>query len=296
VSDDFRAVAANDWVDAVLMSVGAEDELSIELLVGAKRLEPTHVLSEASLDLLALLVLVEIHVHCAELGQRKLLVLDDVFQSVDSVHRVRALDHILSRLRGWQVIVTLHDKLWFELARASMSSRGFSFLQLEVVHGGFGRVPEVRGASVDPLADLRRCLSAGASAAAIAGASGRALEELCDRLSISLETSVTRRRGDRYTLGDLWPGISKRLLKVHDAPALAAAVGAVDSCLVMRNLVGAHYNEWAETLSTAEASDFAEATTALWRLTSCQACGAVLSRFRAGSGSKEFIALACKCA
>ena len=85
-------------------AVGGALGMSGAVTEDGRRLNPVQVLSEASLDLLTLLVLIEVHVECAQLGQERIIALDDVFQSVDSVHRVRTLEYMAGRLRGWQVI------------------------------------------------------------------------------------------------------------------------------------------------------------------------------------------------
>lgn len=43
----------------------------------------------------------------------------------------------------------------------------------------------------------------------IASISGLFLEKICQELSISINCSIKRRVDDKYTIGDLWPGIKK---------------------------------------------------------------------------------------
>jgi hypothetical protein len=80
---------------------------------------------------------------------------------------------------------------------------------------------------------------------------------------------VKRRHGDRYTLGDLWPPIRKELRKTA---AAAATAEEIDRYLHLRDLMGAHYNEWAESASAAEIARLAVAVLALLRTTQCQTC------------------------
>jgi hypothetical protein len=100
------------------------------------------------------------------------------------------------------------------------------------------------------------------------GISGLLLEMLCERLSVILEVSVVRRKEDKYTLGDLWPGVSKKLKKTtanHETLD-------VERWIHLRNLVGAHFNEWAQSLTVGEAEQFASATLSLFRKCNCQRC------------------------
>jgi len=296
VSEDFVRVTRVGWLTFIEISIGAESQLDVTLVLSSgKRVDPVQVLSEASLDLLATLILIEVHIACGALGQAKVIVLDDVFQSVDSVHRVRALDHIVARLNGWQVVLTLHDRLWLELTRSAFSRAGRQTITIELRSTEFGEPPLLLDARIGPASDLERALADGASSATVAGATGLLLEQLCDRLSISLATSVTRRRGDRYTLGDLWPGVESALKK-HGGEALKPRVEEVARFMGLRNIAGAHYNEWALSLARDEAIDFAQATLALVSAVTCAACGAPLTKFVPVEGSKSFYDFQCKCA
>lgn len=95
------------------------------------------------------------------------------------------------------------------------------------------------------------------------------LEQVCGNLSWRLPVSVTRRRDDRYTLGDLWPPVRKALQKTD----VANAADEIDRWLHLRNLVGAHYNEWATVVSTSEARQFGEAVLRLYDGVKCDKCG-----------------------
>jgi hypothetical protein len=296
VSEDFAAVARKEWIAHVDLALDEGAGLDISLrLANGRTVDPVQILNEAALDLLALLILVEVHVECSLLGQKKLLVLDDVFQSVDSVHRVRSLEHVMRRLKGWQVIVSLHDRLWLELARAALQRNSRDAVRTITVRATpHGEPPELRVIGNGPLHDLKKLLSDHSSPELLAGGCGRALEQLCDRLSVNLATSVTRRRGDKYTLGDLWPGVHKAL-KGADIEGLADASAGVGAFLVLRNIAGAHYNSWAESLGEQEAADFAEAVIDLWNLVACATCGNMLSVFRPQEGSRSIIDFGCKC-
>lgn len=296
LSEDFAKVVRLGWVDVVNLDIGEGQQLGITLeLANGQSVEPDQVLSEAALDLLALLIIVEVHVECAQLGQSKLIVFDDVFQSVDSTHRVHAMDHILTRLKGWQVIITVHDRLWMELVRASLQRAGHQHKTLEVLAEGFGESPRIRGAGVDHSHTLRDVLSRSSHPSLVAAAAGRLLEELSDKLSVSLECKVARRAGDRYDLGGLWPGVLSGLQK-HGTAELGEAAQEVNRLLALRNLLGAHYNEWASSVSTQEATEFGIAVLRLWELAICPSCGAQFAKHRPLGGGRELFAMACKCA
>jgi hypothetical protein len=92
---------------------------------------PRTVLSEASLDLLALLTLLYLIKTAAPFGQSEVIVLDDIFSSVDSTVRNRIAEHLFAEFHDWQLILSFHDRLWFEQFRRAASSHGFDYLAYE---------------------------------------------------------------------------------------------------------------------------------------------------------------------
>jgi hypothetical protein len=293
VTSDFTEITGIEWVEEVAVTAGTGAELAIEIrLVNGSKVDPSQILSEASLDLLALLILVEVHIECAALGQNKIIVLDDIFQSVDSVNRIRALDHVLSRLRAWQIVITLHDRLWLELTRKAMARVGHQFIDQEILAGNFGESPRLREAPGRSAEDLLTYIERRESSETITGCAGRVLEELCDGLSIALSASISRTVGDRYALGHLWSGVGGSLRKNGD-PVIKQAATNVGLFIDLRNIVGAHYNEWAETLSSKEAVDFGKAALDLWRACKCPNCGALFSKLSAPDGKRFFYAWPC---
>ena len=97
---------------------------------------------------------------------------------------------------------------------------------------------------------------------------GLLLERMCNTLSYNLPISVTRKKEDKYTLGDLWPGIYKVLRKT----SISDVALEVERWLHLRNLVGAHFNEWAGALSRQEARYFGESVLILLEYVHCSTC------------------------
>jgi hypothetical protein len=293
VTSDFVEITGIEWVKEVTVTAGMGAELVIEVeLVNGSKVDPSQILSEASLDLLALLILVEVHIECATLGQNQIIILDDVFQSVDSVNRIRALNHVLSRLKTWQVVITLHDRLWLELTRKAMGRVGHQFIDQEILAGSFGESPHLREAPGRSAEDLHAYIERRESSETITGCAGRVLEELCDGLSIALSASISRTAGDRYALGHLWSGVGSSLRKNGD-PVIKQAAANVGLFVDLRNIVGAHYNEWAETLSSKEAVDFGKAALDLWRACKCPDCGGLFSKLSTPDGKKSLYGWPC---
>ena len=110
----------------------------------------------------------------------------------------------------------------------------------------------------------------------IAAISGLFLEKICQELSVSLACSIERKVGDRYTIGDLWPSIKKNLKKTNLHPLLEI----IDKSLCIRNLLGCHYNQWAEAFSDEEVLEFATTIQALYEKVFCEKCLSWISKSR----------------
>ena len=101
----------------------------------------------------------------------------------------------------------------------------------------------------------------------------RLLEELFETISISLKCKVYRTDSDKYTLGDLLPGIRERCSKY---PEIISSLDELETTLHMRNLVGAHSTSWAESFTDSEARDFGEAAQGTYESFVCGKCSTPL--------------------
>jgi hypothetical protein len=112
---------------------------------------------------------------------------------------------------------------------------------------------------------------------------GRLLESICDTLSWTFAVRIHRKQGDRYTLGELWPPVRKAL---KDS-SVARTTDTIDLHLHLRNLLGAHYNSWAESVSLGEARELGRAIAQLLAGVYCVSCRSWIS-----GGESEF---SCRC-
>ncbi|MER6259513.1 hypothetical protein ABT203_07945 [Streptomyces sp900105245] len=275
LTESFKQISPSaQSVDAVQLMLSpdkAEIDLDVLLLNGL-RLRAEHYFSEANLDLLALLLFLSLMKFAAKNGQPKVMALDDVLQSVDASIRVKVAQYLLAEFGDWQLLVTFHDRLWREQFGAVFASR-HQFVERELIGWGLESGPKLIETRRDPSSALRDSLSSNDSRL-ICGNAGFLLEVMSDWLSKSLQTSVTRRYGDKYTLGDTWPGVLKRLRKT----TLCQAGLRVDSYMWLRNIHGAHYNEWATGLSMSDAENFADAVLVLWGKIWCALCKEPVSK------------------
>jgi len=285
VAGDFYGIYGEEWITDIRFDIGADGSLDITLIRDRGRpLRPEEVLSEAGLDILSLIIAVELHVAAADLGQARVLVFDDVFQSVDAIFRKRIVDHLAGLLQGWQLVFTLHERLWLEIAKRAFDNTKFGTSVIHLRSGGFARTPVLISVQTGPLRDLEAEIAAGGSSVAIAGLAGRTLEGLAERLSTFLGVTIRRKEGDRYEMNDLWPAVKVEIDKSAETKAKVLAA-TMDHSTFLRNRVGAHANDWADGLSDAEAVESARHVIDLWRVFLCPSCGRFGKREALGSGS-----------
>jgi hypothetical protein len=270
LTESFISVTGISWVKALKVVFGRVAALSIEIEIELKSGEvaaPEQLFSEGYQDLVAFLFFMEVTRAAAGRGQARVLILDDVFQSVDSSVRLAMLSYALRALKGWQLFITVHDPLWKAQVVDLMRQHNFGFSEVAIRRWMFDSGPLVLGDSPQDNATLAEALEKG-NVATICSEAGRLLEQVCDRLSYLLPISVTRRPGDRYTLGDLWPGIAKKLKNT----TVGEIISRLNTWLHLRNMVGAHYNEWAASLAVSDAEQFGTSVLRLLEETYCNEC------------------------
>lgn len=203
-----------------------------------------------------------------------LMVLDDVLTSVDTAHSVRLSEILLSEFRDYQVLLTTHDRIWFEHLRDIQARCGVAqaFVN-KVIHkwtideGPDLREPEDEREAIDRLI-------ADGSAEEIAVMGGRLLEHILQEMRYALRLSVQAKRSEQYEIGELWPAFYTAIRK--DYPTLyeqtRKALDALDVRWPVRNWIGAHWNTWARNVSRNTAVEFAGAVRDLFDRVFCDSC------------------------
>jgi len=277
----FRAITKAQHVERIEVVFGRSGPVALDVVVelsGGHHCFPQQIFSEGYRDLLAALFFMAVAKEATELGQARVLMLDDVFQSVDSTIRVAAVEYLVHEFKDWQLIFTVHDRLWFEQLRSTLQRAGLPFVERELRGWDFADGPNLLNAPAVLTTSLERQLEIG-EPASICSAAGRLLEQACDQLSWRVNASVTRRRGDKYTLGDLCPAI----FKMFRSTSLREVCSSIESTYALRNLAGAHYNEWADALSLTEALGFGQEVLTFVRSVWCADCSDWVAR--AGKGA-----------
>lgn len=294
ITKAFRQISANrSFVERIEFVYGELTEVSLSLnvhLANGAVLSPQEIFSEANLDLLAMLVFLAVAKESARRGQAKFLILDDVLQSVDASIRVLVTEYILTELSDWQLVFTVHERLWQEQLRNILHRNNHQFVEHDIIRWSFEEGPTIVSTRRDVDLLLKDALRQG-EVASVCAQSGLLLERICDVLSYALPLQLPRNKHNKYTLGELWP----RLYKFLIGTTSAATAAEVERWLHLRNLVGAHYNEWAQSLSRQEAEFFGDAVLQLLADTYCGECFRWVNRKWAKCTENEKCILACHC-
>lgn len=291
LTEAFLSISSVDYVEKIQLSFGKKTDTSLEILVKLKNgltATPSSIFSEANYDLLILLLYISIIRVGANRGQAKVFILDDVLQSVDTQIRAKFVSYILSELKDWQIIITAHDRLWLNQLRYLFANNSHEFKEFQITNWSFEQGPIVTSQSAKMYDDFLEVAIKSGNTTLMASTAGLMLEKICQNLSIELKIDIKRVRDDKYTIGDLWPGIRKQLKKSKDLEAL---VESINNSLYIRNLLACHYNEWAIALSDQEIREFAYNVQKLYEQTFCQKCLSWIS----SQNSSQNIYAQCKC-
>lgn len=255
--------------------------------------DPRTYYSDAHLDTLGISVFLALRLwYRRQHPAFDLMVLDDVISSVDSGHAVRLAEILLREFDDYQILLTTHDRIWFEHLRDIQARCGVAqnFVNKTIYKWTIDDGPDLRE-PVDELPRLKDLLSSG-QPNEVAAQAGRLLEHILQEMRYNLKLSVPAKPGEIYEIGDLWPAFYKEVKR--NFPGLysegEATLDALDVSWPLRNWVGAHFNGWARNVSADGARGLAEAVVALSELLLCPVC----RRFVAPS-STPLGQIACRC-
>lgn len=196
-----------------------------------------------------------------------ILVLDDVFTSVDNVHIQRVMDLLNEESETFnQIIITTHQRRWHDAYRYGTRSRNKAVvLELGLWDKNNGIVSL---SSQMESERLRTLIDASPfDRQATCAKAGVLLEQMFDELTKHYRCSMPRGHRNEYTLGDYVNG-SKSLFKKLKVKRLISETEFEEvgfekfyddlvAFVTVRNLLGAHFNFKAEDYTDAEAIELA---------------------------------------
>lgn len=221
-----------------------------------------------------------------------LMVLDDVLTSIDSRHAVQLSEVLLKEFREYQILLTTHDKIWFEHLRDIQSRCGVAqnFVNKVIHNWTIGEGPDLREPE-DERETLDRLIADG-SPEEIAMMAGRLLEHTLGEMRYALRLSVPAKRGENYEVGDLWPAFYAEIKSDYQTlyEQVREALTALDVRWPVRNWIGAHWNAWSRNVPRNTAIEFARAVRDLFDRVFCTSCRRFVTPSATPLGQ-----LACRC-
>jgi ABC-type Mn2+/Zn2+ transport system ATPase subunit len=244
---------------------------------GADDVVPQGFFSEAHLDTLAFCFWLAI----AKLSQTDaILVIDDVFTSIDAQHLNRIDDLLIEESQHFtQIILTTHYRGWLEKFRYEHPNT----LDLHELHE-WDSVHGIRSSKTVPYpAELKQVLTAAPmDRQAVASKSGVLLEAILNQFTLEYECSMERVKKGRYDLGQLIAGSAKKMVRLKVEKDNGGSPTVIDlepvferikQLAFLRNQAGAHYNTVGLDHSNTDIKEFGEATLALAEALICNVCG-----------------------
>lgn len=280
LTDAFKQVSSVDYIDKIRLSRGERslNSLSIKILLGnGKEVSPTEMFSEANYDLMILLLYLSIIRVGVEIKkQAKILVIDDVLQSVDANIRTKFMSYVFQELKDWQIIITCHDKLWLNQLKHLFKCNGVSgYREFHILNWKFETGPIIREEGLNAVDESIKQALATNNMKIISATTGSMLEKICNELTMNLRFSIERAYADKYELQDLWNAV-KAIFKKDKI--LNGICQEIEQLYYLRNTYGAHYNQWAESMNDEEVLRFANSVQELYEKTFCSDCCCWLKR------------------
>ena len=235
--------------------------------------------SEGHVDSLGLCLFLAIRrLQSVQKPELSLLILDDVMHSVDARHRLDTANLIIEEFSDHQVIVTTHDPFWFEylkmITKKSKNVFGYKRIAEWTLQDGpvFG----------DHFSNYEWLLSSNARSAKPSdrvAKAGLLLEEMLQNLCNNLAVSVTFKIKGDYTVEPLWTGFYSAAKKHKGFNSSADGIlQKIEDLKNLRNWTGAHWNQWAQTLTSSEADRFVDSVISLRSIVYCEECNQFISR------------------
>ena len=257
---------------------------------GHSDIPPQAVFSESHLDTLGFCVWLALAKR--EAPEQTVLLIDDIFSSVDATHLGRIIDLLNIEAPSFlQIILATHYRLWWDRCQNAQG--------MQRVHLGRWCVTNGIAAQNMPLVSqqLRELIGqAVLDRQAVSSKAGILLESILDDLALLYECSLPHNKLHTYTLGTLLDGCSK-LFSRHNltvqintnwntndqsenwqATAAKAALDSVNALQFIRNQVGCHFNAPGMDIPDNDVREFGSSTIELVEALTCPNCGALATK------------------
>ncbi|MBE3038038.1 MAG: AAA family ATPase [Chloroflexi bacterium] len=260
------------------------------LFHGHDGVPPQAVFSDAHLDTLGFCVWLALAKK--ELPECSVILVDDIFSSVDASHLGRVMDLLSTEGASFlQVIVATHFRLWWDRCQ---NAQGIQRIQLGEWTVGNGICAENMPLVTERLRELAAARFLDRQA--VSSKAGILLENVLDGLALLYRRPLPRNTQNLYTLGDLLGGCGKLFSRnnltvdrnrnwnvdgaLEDWQPMAAGVHfeRVNTLKFIRNQVGCHFNPPGAEIPDTEVRTFGQATVDLVDALVCPNCGCLATK------------------
>ena len=257
---------------------------------GYPGIPPQAIFSESHLDTLGFCVWLALAKR--EAPEQTILLIDDIFSSVDAAHLSRIIDMLSTEASSFlQVIVATHYRLWWDRCQNAQG--------IQRVHLGRWCATNGIAAQNMPLVteQLRQLVAQPVlDRQAVSSKAGILLESILDDLALLYECSLPHNKLNLHTLGALLNGCGKLFSKHNltvqmntnwnvdgqpenwQATTARAAFDRISALQFIRNQVGCHFNAPGMEIPDNDVRDFGSATVALMDAITCPNCGALAAK------------------
>lgn len=289
----YSIIHPNERLGPIRLSMNPNRRGSIEqdaTFAGHAEVPPQAYFSESHLDTLGFCVWLALAKR--DRPKETIIVLDDVFTSVDGVHLTRIMQLLTDVVKEFaQVIVTTHYRTWRDRYRLPYGP-GLTVQLLELHPWSLNRGVCLSTTKL-AVQDLEAAITTRPlDRQAVASQAGILLEALLDRLTLQYRRRVPRTRDGDLTLGDLLDSCKKLfdvLVVERSLPTgsvnLPTAKAAIQPFfqdtgpwVFIRNQVGCHFSFSGSEVVDADVEALGRATVSLVKAITCLNCGDIPDR------------------
>jgi recombinational DNA repair ATPase RecF len=237
--------------------------------------DPRWVYSDGHLDTVGICVFLALRRFRADrdkTADHKLMILDDIVLSIDLSHGRRFLDLLRERFDDHQVLIFTHNGLFFDWCAQRLPK----FKRKAIARWTLETGPQL-GEYLSALEHIEKQIETATSPKLLAQAVMNLMDEWLAQARFEYSLSIPAKRGEEYTLTEIWQPFQKRMKEMEKA--LKAPIGRLTPLLSeladlpqMRNRLAAHDNDFAKDFPLATVRDFAKRVLELVRLLYCTEC------------------------
>jgi hypothetical protein len=274
VTDDFICYSSLDYIKDIQIVLGEQSSFSLSFIVemnNGQKISPQKVFSEANLDLLAIIVYLNIAKKAPDKGQSKVMVLDDIFQSIDSEVRISIIQYICTNFKDWQIFYTVHDKLWYtllsnELGKNKITNR----IEYRIYNWNYEYGPTIHPYFSNDLIYYTDVIMR-TDANDLLSIFGRLQERIYNELTYIFELPIPRKPEKDIKLNDMLSELKKYLSNSN----ISDIINDLDT--FYRNL-GSHDREYKYAIDDFTAKKYAKQVLKLYQLVYCFYCFCWISK------------------